>query len=166
MIKERIYYVILFMSLFSCGFYSFTGASISNDIKTVYIDYFENKSSTVNPTLSSVFTETLKDYFISNTRLNLTENDGDLSFTGEITNYSIKPISIQSNETASQNRLKIIVKVKFNNKTDKSYDFHTSFSRYKDFSSNEDLSIIEDNLISEICEELAEDIFNKSIVNW
>ena len=158
--------MVVFTSFFSCGFYSFTGASISNDVKTVYIDYFENKASLVNPTLSSVFTETLKDYFISNTKLDLTDKNGDLSFSGEITNYSIEPISIQANETASQNRLKIIVKVNFTNKTDKSYDFNKSFSRYKDFSVEEDLSVIEDNLISEVCQELAEDIFNKSLINW
>ena len=47
-----------------CKVYSFTGASISSDIKTVSIKYFPNKASIVQPSLSQVFTEKLKDKFV------------------------------------------------------------------------------------------------------
>ena len=45
-------------------------------------------------------------------------------------------------------------------------NFNTTFSRYRDFPANEDLSSIEETLMEEICNELVEDIFNKAIVNW
>ena len=150
----------------SCGFYSFTGASIQNDIKTFSVDYFNNKSNNINPSLSSVFTETLKEHIASQTSLAQIENNGDVTFNGEIISYSIKPISIQSNEIARQNRLTIKVKVEFENKSENKLNFNSNFSRYKDFPANEDLSQVEETYMQEICKELAEDIFNKSFVNW
>lgn len=152
--------------LTSCRFYSFTGASISSEVRTVSINYFPNKANTVKSSLSSMFTEKLKDYFTSQTNLNLTEHEGDLSFDGEITSYTIKPIDIQTNETARQNRLTIKVKVRFENKKDEIKNFNTTFSRHQDFAADEDLNDIEEGLMEEICNELIEDIFNKSVVNW
>ena len=55
---------IFIISIFSsCGFYSFTGASISPEVKTFSVNYFPNKSNSINPALSSVFTEMLKEHF-------------------------------------------------------------------------------------------------------
>lgn len=158
---------LLFCLLFSsCGFYSFTGASISPQIETVSIMYFPNKANIVQSSLSAVFTEKLKDYFTKQTNLNLIDSEGDLLFSGEIISYTINPISIQSNETALQNRITIKVKVKFVNNIDHKMNFHTTFMRYRDFPANEDLSTLEEILMEDICDELVEDIFNKSVVNW
>ena len=41
----------------SCGIYSFTGASISPDVKTVEISDFPNYALLVNPALSQTFTQ-------------------------------------------------------------------------------------------------------------
>ena len=163
---KKILYILLITTFSSCGFYSFTGASISPDVKTFSVDYFNNKATTVNASLSSVFTEMLKEHFTRQTSLEQMENYGDLSFEGEITSYTIKPISIQANETARQNRLTIKVQVKFVNKFDDKINFNSTFSRYKDFSAEEDLSEVEEIYMEEICSELVEDIFNKSVVNW
>ena len=163
---NKILSILFVILLSSCGFYSFTGASISPEVETVSINYFPNKANTVQSSLSSLFTEKLKDYFTSHTNLNLTENEGDLFFSGEIISYTIKPIAIQSNETARQNRLTIKVKVKLKNKKDEKMNFNTTFSRYRDFPSDEDLNSIEEILMEEICNELIEDIFNKAVVNW
>jgi len=163
--KKYIY--ISIVSLFSsCGFYSFTGASISPEVKTVSVDYFQNKASIVQPILSQLFTEKLKDYFVLQTNLELEDSNGDLYFSGVITHYQIKPIAIQANETARQNRLTIKIKVVFKNKYDTKLNFSTTFSRYRDFSSDENLNSIEETLIEEICNELVEDVFNKAVVNW
>ena len=49
---------------------------------------------------------------------------------------------------------------------DEKMNFNSNFVRYKDFPSDEDLSIVEDIYMREICDELVEDIFNQSVVNW
>ena len=83
---------LLSISFTSCGIYSFTGASIPSEAKTISVNYFSNKAATVQPSLSQVFTEKLKDIFLEQTNLNLIENEGDLSFSGYISKYQIKSI--------------------------------------------------------------------------
>ena len=132
MIKEAGIFIFTSISLISCGIYSFTGASISADIETVSIGYFQNNASMVQPTLSNIMTESLKDQFISQTNLSLTDAIGDLQFEGEITGYKVTPIAIQANETAAQNRLTISVKVAFTNNLDENQNYSQSFSHYAD----------------------------------
>ena len=165
---------MIITTLINCNMYSFTGASIPTEAKTISVQYFPNKALNVNPELSYIFTEKLKDYFIEQTSLKLIENSGDLNFSGEITVYEIKPIGIKSNEQASKNRLNISIQVKFTNHYENSKSFEEKFSRYRDYESNINLSdtdpntgkSIELNLIQEIVDELAEDVFNKAVVNW
>jgi hypothetical protein len=150
----------------SCGVYSFTGASISPEIKTISIHYFPNNAPLVNSTLSQEFTEALRDKFTSQTSLSLIEKSGDLNIEGEITGYSTKPIAIQGNETAALNRLSVTVRVRFTNNIDESQNFESNFSQYQDYPSSSNLSSVEDGLIEAINKALVEDIFNKAVVNW
>jgi len=162
---KLIYLIHLSISLNSCGFYSFTGASIPNEAKTISVKYFNNKAATVQPNLSQIFTERLKDIFLEQTNLSLIENEGDLNFSGYVSKYQIKPMAIKADETAGKNRLTISVKVIYTS-LDPENNFEQTFSRYRDYDSTQSISDIENNLIEEITDELAEDIFNKAFVNW
>jgi hypothetical protein len=164
--KPNIIFYFFSILLFSCGIYSFNGASIPKNAKTVSVDYFINSAPTKQPTLSQVLSEKLKDFFTTQTNLIIAQNNGDLNFKGEIIKYEIKPIAIQSNETAGQNRLTISIKVDFKNSYDNEFDFEHTFSRYRDYESSQNFSEIESFLIEEISTELIEDIFNKAVVNW
>ena len=166
MIKKIGIFVFASILLVSCGIYSFTGASISPDAETVSVGYFKNNASMVQPTLSNSMTESLKDQFISQTNLSLTDVHGDLQFEGDITGYKVTPIAIQANETAAQNRLTISVKVTFTNTLDENQNYSKSFSHYADFDSSQDLSSVETELIDQIVDVLSENIFNKAVANW
>ncbi|MCK9218638.1 MAG: LptE family protein [Bacteroidales bacterium] len=148
--------------------YTFTGASISANVKTVSISNFVNAASLVVPTLSRTLTEALKDYFTSQTNLTLVDHNGDLNLEGTITQYFVQPVAIQGNETAAMNRLSITVSVKFINRTDPKQNWETpvQFTRYLDYSSSLQLSSVQDGLIAGITEQLVQDIFNKAVVNW
>lgn len=146
--------------------YSFTGASISPSVKTISIAYFQNKATLVVPTLSRDFTESLKDYFTSQTSLNLVDRNGDLRIEGAITGYAVSPVAIQGNEQAALNRLTITVAVKFTNTTDEKQNYETNFSRYQDYSSTQQLVAVQATLIEEINKQLVQDIFIKSVANW
>ena len=149
-----------------CGIYSFTGASIPAEAKTISIQHFPNNASMVEPTLSQAFTDALRDKFVSQTNLTLIQKGGDLMIDGAIVAYTVKPVAIQSNQTAALNRLTITVNVRFTNTYDKDKDLETSFTRYEDYPSNKDLAIVQQNLIDLINEMLVDDIFNKAVVNW
>ena len=158
--------LLLVISMAGCGVYSFTGASIPPGAKSISIAYFVNNAQYVEPSLSQSLTDALRDRFSSQTSLNFTKEGGDLQLEGTITEYSTRPVAIQGNQTAALNRLTITVKVKFTNLPDPTKDFETSFSRFEDYPSSQDLSAVKEQLISEIDQALVDDIFNKAVVNW
>lgn len=158
---------VIILSLNSCRIsYSFSGASISPETKTVSIQYFQNQAPLFQPTLSNTFTEALKDRMTSQTSLELVSSSGDLNFEGEITNYSSNPLAIQGNETAALNRLSITVRVKFTNEKDSKFSFDRQFTQFTDYESSKSLSSVENELILTIVEKLTEDIYNAALTNW
>lgn len=156
----------------SCGGgYSFTGADVG-EAKTVTIDFFPNNSDLVNPQLSQTFTEKLRDNFVVQTPLNLSQVGGDLLFQGTITDYVITPINAQANGNSilggnvAQSRLTIGVNVIYTNRIYPKKSFERRFTRFADFDSNVDLSQVEDELVDQITQELSENILNAAIGNW
>lgn len=149
-----------------CGVYSFTGASIPPEAKTISITSFQNKAEIVQPALTQMFSEKLRDRFSTQTNLNLVPRNGDLHLEGEITGYSTSPVAISGQQQASLIELKITVNVRFFNKFDPKTNFETSFSRYERYESNLNLTEVEESLIATITDVLVDDIFNKSVVNW
>ncbi len=146
--------------------YSFTGANISADVKTFSVYYFPNRARLVNPTLSTDFTEKLKEKMLRQTSLKEELENGHLVFEGQITDYDVRPMAIQKEDLAAQNRLTITVRLKYTNNKDHEQDFDRSFSSYEDFSSSMSLNDVESSIVPEILEKLMDDIFNATIANW
>ncbi len=158
--------VLLMMLLHSCTVkYSFTGASTVG-LSTMSIQYFQNRASLVQPSLSQNLTEALIDRCKAQTNLRLVDELGDVSFEGEISDYRTATLTISGDARAAVNRFTIKVKVKFTNTVDPDNSFEQSFERYEDYDSNLDLSQVEDELSRKIIEMLTEDIFNRAFVNW
>lgn len=165
--KILLVFVALIMAsvMTACGIYSFTGASYGT-AKTVSIDYFQNRSTYVNATLSTKITEDLKDRFMSQTPLALVKEGGDLHFEGAITGYTISTAAIKAGETAANNRLTITLKVSFTNQTAPENDFDQTYTKYADYGVSQSFASVEATLVDQIVEQLIDDIFNDSVVNW
>jgi len=146
--------------------YSFTGASIPPEVKTINIQYFPNNASLVEPALSEKLTNSLRDKFSSETNLVLVTEGGDLILEGSITNYRTQPVAIQGDDQAALNRLTITLDVVYTNTVDDEMSFDSKFSRYADYSSEQNLADVQEVLIEEINEMLVTDIFNKAVINW
>lgn len=146
--------------------YSFSGASISPLAKTFSVQYFQNRAPIVQPGLSQNITDALIDKCKGQTSLKYINAIGDVNFEGEITDYNTKPLTVGADALAATNRFSITIKVKFTNAIDPSLNFEQTFSGYKDYNSNLDLSAVEKDLSDQIVEILVEDIFNQAFVNW
>ena len=157
---------IILATLHGCGFYSFTGASIPAEAKTVSVQYFPNQAQIVQPLLSNEMTTSLRDALMNQTSLTMVEANGDLEFEGEIVSYTTAPTAITSDQVAALNRLTIVVNVRFVNNIDESKNFEQRFTQYEDYDSSSELSAIEQTLISTIVSNLVDQIFNKALVNW
>ena len=159
-------FVLISSVLIACGAYSFTGGS-TGDAKTIQIDFFPNQAALVEPTLSQRFTLDMQDLFLRQTNLDLVNNNGDLRFEGEITQYRVNPMSATSQQTAAQNRLTITVNVRFYNRLKEEDDFEKQFSFYSDFDANSQLTGgVLDSALDEILERVIQDIFNASVAKW
>ncbi|MBR1626649.1 MAG: LptE family protein [Bacteroidales bacterium] len=146
--------------------YSFTGASINAETKTFHVENFINRASIVQPILSSELTYALINKIRSGTSLIETEDEADASFVGTITAYRVTPTAITATDQAAKNRLTIVIRVKYTNRTDSKSNFDETFTRYKDYDASLSLASVEEALIKEINDELVDDIFNKAFVNW
>jgi len=159
--------ILVFALSYGCKVtYSFSGASISPLAKTFSIQYFQNRAPIVQPGLNQNLTDALIDKCKAQTSLKYTTSVGDVNFEGEITDYNTKPITVGADALAATNRFTITVHVKFTNAVDPTKTFEQSFSRYEDYSSNQELSSVEADLSSKIVDMLVEDIFNQAFVNW
>ena len=153
-------------SIIGCGIYSFTGGD-TGKAKTLQIDYFPNNAPLIEPGLSQNFTQELQDLFLRQTNLSLVKANGDLMFEGEVTNYTVTPMTATANQTAAQSRLTLVVNVRYYNKFDEDKNFEKKFTHFFDFDANEQLTggLLEGGL-EEIFERITQDIFNASVANW
>jgi len=166
--KKIIYFFsfLILLTILSCGAYSFTGGS-TGDAKTIQIDYFPNNAPLIEPSLSQDFTIALQDLFLRQTNLKLVKSGGDLHLEGEITRYSITPMSATSQQTAAQNRVTIYIKVIFTNKLKKEDNFEKTFSFYHDYGATQQLTgPVLDAAKQDIFDKITQDIFNESVAKW
>lgn len=166
--RYRIHIVCLIVATLCtrCGIYSFSGASIPAEAKTVSVQYFPNQAQLINPTLSNNFTTALRDAITNQTSLDMVDSNGDMAFEGEIVDYRTSPVAITAGQTAALNRLTITVNVRFVNLFDETKNFETRFSNYIDYPSDQELNSVQESLTASIIEALVEDVFNKAFVNW
>jgi len=171
--RKRLYhYLILIITAglcltqSGCGFYSHTGASVPPDAKTFSVSYISNTASIVAPTLSQVLTEKLKTKFISETQLKLAQSDGDLVFSGRITDYRTAPVAVQGDQANAVNRLTVIAEITFENKKDSTKNFTQTFTNFVDFPASQNFSVLESGLIAQVTDMMVTDVFNKAFINW
>lgn len=147
--------------------YKFNGASIDySKVKSITIKDFPNQAPMVYPPLAQQFTEGLKDIYVRQTRLSMVRDNGDLQLEGEITGYDLAALAVKEDALSSRTKLTITVKVRYSNRTNADEDFEQSFSAYREFDSSRMLQDVQDQLCTEIVEELADQIYNATVANW
>ena len=163
--------ILLFVVLKSCGIYSFTGASIPPGVTTFQVNFFENQAgnrpgSTVEPGLDNDFTNALQDIIMNQTNLNLVSKDGQLIYEGEITEYSVTPMTATSQNTAAQNRLKMSVALRYFNSKNEDDNLKKTYSFFYDFPADLQVYDVIDSAHKEIFDRITQDIFNDTLAKW
>ena len=163
---KKFIYIPFLLIINSCGFYTFSGASISNEVKNIKINYFVNEAENFKANLDRDITQKLTDIIIDQTNIGINNDNYEIEINGKIISYDVSPISISSNDIANQNRLSISVNIDFKNYIYEKKNYNQKFTRYVDYKSDQNLEEIENELIDQILEEICIDIFNKTFVNW
>lgn len=153
--------------------YSFTGNSLSEDVKTIQIKDFINTASRVNPSLAQQFTIDINKRFLQRTTLKGTNENPHILIEGEISNYDITPTTISSGVNApggviqaAQNKLTITVKVHYENAIQPEKSFDRTYTDESTFSSDLDINAIEASQVSVVNERIINKIFNDIIADW
>lgn len=165
---KKIGAIVLFALLSGChANYSLSGASIPDYAKTFSVQYFKNTAQLAGQTVPQSFTDALRNYISSHSRLILT-TEGDLDFSGAISGYTIAPVTASSSAPSQSQttRLSITIDVIYTDKKDSKKCFNSSFTRYADFPSSTSITAVQDQLITTIETQLVQDVFDKAFNNW
>lgn len=146
---------------------------VGTDAKTISIAEFYNNADLGPANMAQVLTNDLKNYFVRNTSLTVVAEEGELQLEGEIADLRITPIAPTATNDpteinrASSTRLTITVRATYINTLKDEMSFKDkSFSFYKDFDNELNVSDVEEAFIKEIFERIINDIFNASVANW
>lgn len=152
-----------------CGLYSFTGTTISPDIKSISIQNFENSAGEGPANLTQIVTNSFSDYYRRNTNLAVMQGQGDLQLEGQIVSFNYSPAAIQRNgqeDIAGLNRLTLTVQVRFANTKQPEKDFDQAFTISQDFPNTLDITQLSNVQIEQLTERLVIDVFNKTVADW
>ena len=147
--------------------YKFNGASIDySKTKTIEIADFPIRSSYVWGPMGPMFNNKLKDEFANNTRLIQVKRNGDLKIEGEITQYSQRNKSVSSDGHSAQTELSITVNVRFTNNANHEEDFERQFTATSSYETTQSLTAVQEELVTQMVEDIVDQIFNATVANW
>ena len=168
--KLNLLLVICFvgLSMTSCLIsYKFNGSSIDyTKTRTISISDFPNTAELVYPPLSQQFSETLRDIYIRQTRLQQIKKGGDLHLEGEIVGYQLTPMAISADSYSSQTKLTMTIKVRFSNNKNPQDDFEKTYSAFQNFDSSKMLTDVQDELAKTMISEIVDNIYNDTVAKW
>lgn len=167
-VKNWIVSMLCVMICVSCTVsYKFNGASINYDkVKTITITNFENRALYQYGPMAPLFNTQLQDIFAQQTRLQFVKRGGDLEISGEITAYDQYNKSVSAEGYSAQVELKMTVNVRFVNNTNHTEDFEQQFSATQTYDSSLQLSSVQDELITNMINDITNQIFNATVANW
>lgn len=167
--KFSFFILIIILALCQSCVVSFVNTGIDYSVlKSFSIEQFGAKDSNAPPTSGQVFSERLKNRVLNDTRLEYKDEQGDIQFSGDVTGYLITANAPQKDQTVAFQRLTIKISIDYRNlkKTDGSEDWTQTFSRFANFSADQDLSAVETQLIQDIYDQVLDDVFNRAFSGW
>ncbi|MEO7310578.1 MAG: LPS assembly lipoprotein LptE [Chitinophagaceae bacterium] len=158
-------FTFLLMLMSSCSIYKFKDTNFPPDIKTVKLNFFENKARYINPQLAPKLNERLQQKMISQTPLKRsTSDEADYVIIGWISDYYVTTAGVSNQQVSSSNLNVAIHVILKNNKTQKTdeYDVSKAFP----FNGQKTLQEVENSLTDDIVKGISDEIFNRLFSNW
>lgn len=152
----------------SCSInYKFNGASIDyTQTKTIQIGTFPIRSTYVWAPMQAIFQNKLTDIYASQTRLQQVKRNGDLILEGEIVGFDQFNKGISNSGYSNQVQLKMTVNVRYTNNKNHSEDFEQKFTATSTYDATQQLVNVQEDLVTEMCKDLTDQIFNATVANW
>lgn len=147
--------------------YKFNGASIDyTKTKTIQIKDFPIRSAYVWGPMASIFNNELRDIFGKQTKLIQVKRNGDLQIEGEITQYQQRNKSVSADGYSAQTELSMTVNVRFTNTKKHDEDFERTFTATQTYESTRNLNSVQEELVTQMTQDICDQIFNATVANW
>lgn len=147
--------------------FRFNGASINYDeTKSIQIGNFPIRSTYVWAPMQSIFQNQLTDIYAKQTRLQQVKRNGDLVLEGEIVGFDQFNKGISNSGYSNQVQLKMTVNVRYTNNKKHSEDFEQKFTATSTYDATQQLVNVQEELVTEMCKDITEQIFNATVANW
>jgi len=147
--------------------YRFNGASIDYETtKTIQIDNFPIRSAYVWGPMQGIFQNRLTDVYANQTKLRQVKKNGDLQLAGEIVAFDQFNKGISSDGYSSQVQLKMTVNVRFVNNKKHTDDFERQFSATTEYDASQQLTAVQEELVTQMVKDIVDQIFNATVANW
>ena len=148
--------------------YKFNGASIDySTTHSISVADFPNNAALVYPPLSTNLSEGIRDLYQRQTRLQVLRKGGDLELEGEITGYTLTPMSISAADSYSaETKLTLTIRVRFINNVAPEDSFEKTYTAFQTFDSSRLLTDVQDELCRTMITEIAESIYNDTVAKW
>lgn len=167
--KKYLWLIAFSLQLIACRIYTFKDISIPPEIKTVKINFIENKARYVNPQLSPQLTDALQQKISNQTRLTRTNSDdANYVIDGQITGYDVTTVGVSNQGSTAAgftNQLTLTVHIVLkNNVSTKTDEFDITQSA--PFSGEFSLPQAEGQLLPDLIKNTRDAIFNRLFSNW
>ncbi len=151
--------------LFPCC-YSFKGTSIPPGKSTFSVSQVKSTVLAAPPTIGQDFREKLMDKIRSESRLNYSDSNPDLTFDCKVTKYKVTSIDPQPDETTAFNQLEIAVEVSYIDNHNEDNNWTQTFSFFERFESSQNLASVQDQLHEVIFTDITTKVFNRAFTEW
>ena len=149
--------------------YQFNGSSIDyTKVKSIAIENFPNRSvGFVWGPMESMFNTALQDIYTQQTRLQMVKRGGDLTLSGEITNYDAYNKGVGADGYSTMAELRMTVRVTFVNNSNPQENFEAKqFSASREYDATQQLASVQDELVNQMIKDIVDQIFNATVANW
>ena len=149
-----------------CCVYSFTGASVPNYLKTIWIPPALDRSGSAEPNLSDIFTNKLTQKFIDDNTLRVAnKSNADATLDCVITSLTNTPVVVAAGENVTSMRITITVQVTYKDLVKKKTVYEKSFSNYGDYLSGGSITLRR-NAIEKAIDNITDDILLETVSGW
>ncbi len=168
MVSAALVFVSIVAMCIACSVsVQFNGASIDySKTKSIQIGTFPIRSTYVWAPMQAIFQNQLTDIYARQTRLQQVKRNGDLVLEGEIVGFDQFNKGVSNSGYSNQVQLKMTVNVRFTNNNKHSEDFEQKFTATSTYDATQQLVNVQEELVTEMCKDITEQIFNATVANW
>ena len=147
------------------GCYSFTGGSIPDYIKTLYISTVTDNSGYGNPKYREEFMRTLVETFRKDNSLNLVEKGGDAKLYVVISAIRDEISKIKPGELETQRKITVVCDAEYYDAVKKKAFWKKSFSNFNIYDLT-NVQVNRDQAVSDALKRTADDILIAVVSGW